>query len=181
MQHSCLCCRTFVSTPTFGAWQGSMPYSEWAMKKQLQKLLMQFCDIPGVLEVLDVPVNFQFEIGPHSRPAPLHNERGVYLFFRNQEWLRVGQTGYSQRFTSQHYGTKRAGSSFSRDVWANRIAFGFEGDIEDVGQWIFQYTGRANIRIPAHANAASVGRLLEAFLHLHLKPRFEGRRELFTL
>jgi hypothetical protein len=40
---------------------------------------------------------------------------------------------------------------------------------------LFQNFGRANIRLAAqHGNA--INRLLEAYLHLHLNPRFEGRR-----
>jgi hypothetical protein len=148
------------------------------MKEQLQNLLVQFGGIPGVQEVLPTPINFQFEIAPHTRPTPLpKGQRGVYLFFRNQSWLRVGQTGYSPRFTSQHYGTKRAGSCFAKDIWANRDEFGYEGEIDQVDAWILQNFGRANIRIPAQPDAASVGRLLESFLHLHLQPRFEGRRK----
>ena len=121
------------------------------------------------------PLSLQFEAGPHTRPTPLRNERAVYLFFRGQEWLRIGQTGYSQRFTSQHYGTNRAGSTFAADIWNNREQFGFAGDEERIDTWIFENFGRANIRLPAeHGDAMT--RLLEAFLHLNLNPRFEGRR-----
>jgi hypothetical protein len=145
------------------------------MEQQLRELLLQFSLVHGVQGVLPVPINFQFQIGPHTRPLPLRDEMGVYLFFRGQDWLRIGQTSYSPRFTSQHYGTRRAGSSLARDVWANRQEFGFEGPEEQIDVWLFQNFGRANIRIAAHHGNA-INRLLEAFLHLHLNPRFEGRR-----
>lgn len=138
-------------------------------------MLERFLQVHGVRGVLPAPIDIQFEAGPHTRPAPLRDERAVYLFFKDREWLRVGQTGYSQRFTSQHYGTRRAGSMFAADVWNNRRDFGFEGDEAQIGLWLLANFGRANIRIPAfHGDAMS--RFLEAFLHLHLNPKFEGRR-----
>ena len=145
------------------------------METQLRDLLDRFHEIHGVQGVLRVPLELEFEAGPHERPAPLRNQRAVYLFFRGQEWLRIGQTGYPQRFTSQHYGTKRASSTFALDDWNNREEFGFEGDEERIGDWLLENFGRANIRVPAeHGDAMT--RLLEAFLHLHLNPRFEGAR-----
>lgn len=145
------------------------------IERQLRLLLDRFLEVHGVQGVLPIPLNFQFETGPHTRPAPLRDERGIYLFFRDNEWLRIGQTGYSQRFTSQHYGTRRAGSTFAADLWNNREHFGFEGDEARIDAWILENFGRANIRIPARDGDA-MSRLLEAFLHLNLRPRFEGRR-----
>lgn len=146
-----------------------------AIEQQLRALLDRFLEIHGVHGVVPAPIPLQFKAAPHTRPGPLRHERGVYLFFRDQEWLRIGQTGYSPRFTSQHYGTRRAGSTFARDVWTNRNDFGFDGAEEQVGDWIFQNIGRANIRIPnQHGDAMTL--LLEVFLHVHLNPRFEGRR-----
>ncbi|WP_206540103.1 hypothetical protein, partial [Leisingera sp. ANG-Vp] len=52
-----------------------------------------------------------------------------------------------QRFTSQHYGTKRAGSTFAADVWNNREHFGFEGEEERIDDWVLENFGRANIRV----------------------------------
>ena len=145
------------------------------MQEQLRELLVHFLRIHGVLGVVQAPLNIQFENGPHTRPRPLHNQIGVYLFFRDNEWLRVGQTSYSPRFTSQHYGTRRAGSTFARDIWVNRQEFGYQGQEGQIGTWLLQNFGRANIRLDSqHGDAMS--KLLEAYLHLHLSPRFEGRR-----
>lgn len=146
------------------------------MEQILRELLDRFVEIHGVQDLNLPPLQLEFEDGPHTRPTPLQNARGVYLFFRDQEWLRIGQTGYSPRFTSQHYGTRRAGSTFAKDIWVNRIEFGFDGAEQDIGDWILDNFGRANVRLPGEENDAA-SRMLEAFLHLHLKPRFEGRRE----
>ncbi len=146
-----------------------------AMKATLEDLLSQFLEIHGVAD-LDLPtLSVEFECPPHSRPSVLKDEIGVYAFFRDGEWLRIGQTTYPQRFTSQHYGTRRANSNFAKDLWLNSEEFGFDGLENEIGEWIFQTFGRANIRLPKkHGDALS--KLLEAFLHLNLKPRFEGRR-----
>jgi hypothetical protein len=146
------------------------------IENQLNDLLNRFREIHGVANILQMPLVTQFQSGPHIRPSPLKNERGVYLFFQNQVWLRIGQTGYSPRFTSQHYGTKRAGSTFAADIWANRLEFGFAGDETQIGTWIMGNFGRANVRISNDPDGF-ISRLLEAYLHLHLKPRFEGSRK----
>jgi hypothetical protein len=108
----------------------------WSRSTAYTELLRRFLQVHGVQGVLPAVLNFQFEAGPHARPEPLRAERGIYLFFKNQEWLRVGQTSYSPRFTSQHYGTQRAGSTFAADVWNNREEFGFDGDEGDLDVWI---------------------------------------------
>lgn len=146
-----------------------------AMEEQLRQLIIQFLTIHGVQGVVQPPLPLQFENAPHTRPGPLRNQIGVYLFFKDEEWLRVGQTSYSPRFTSQHYGTRRAQSNFARDIWANRQEFGYQGQEDQIDTWLLQNFGRANIRLDAwHGDAMS--RFLEAYLHLHLSPRFEGRR-----
>lgn len=145
------------------------------MKQRIRFLLDRFVEIHGVRDLCLQPLQLDFEGGPHTRPKALGSDRGVYLFFRDREWLRIGQTGYSQRFTSQHYGTRRANSTFAKDIWGDRKYFGFEGTEEEIGDWLFQNFGRANVRLPGHKGDA-LSRLLEAFLHLNLSPRFEGRR-----
>lgn len=145
------------------------------MEEQLIELLAQFRRVHGVQGILPEQIDLQFEGGPHTRPRPLRDQMAVYLFFRERVWLRIGQTSYSPRFTSQHYGTNRSGSTFAKDVWANRVEFGFRGPEGQIDDFLFQNFGRANIRIPADRGNA-INRLLEAFLHLHLNPRFEGRR-----
>jgi hypothetical protein len=145
------------------------------MQSELQQLLDHFANIHGVKGAPFLPLHLDFQSGSHKRPAPLRNERAVYLFFQEGAWLRIGQTGYSPRFTSQHYGTRRAGSNFALDIWKNRREFGYTGQEDDISNWIFENFGRANIRVP-QVFGPELTQLLEAFLHMNLKPRFEGRR-----
>lgn len=145
------------------------------MRARLQAILTEFEAIPGVADAVQTPLTIEFSVAPHPRPTPLRNQSAVYLFFRGEQWLRIGQTNFSTRFTSQHYGTKRAGSSFAKDVWLNRADFGYDGVEDDLPAWIPANFGRANIRLP-NQQSDRLSRLLEAFLHFKLAPRFEGKR-----
>ena len=121
-------------------------------------------------------VEVSFSDNGHERPRPLRaRERAVYAFFQGQTWLRIGQTGHSPRFTSQHYGTGRANSTFAKDLWNNREEFGYNGPEDTIGEWIFDTFVRANLILPAQW-PATVSPLVESYLHYRLHPRFEGRR-----
>ena len=146
-------------------------------RSTLDAVLRDFQRFPGFVQAHDW-TQLTVECSPHNhrRPRPLRDgERAVYGFFRGQEWLRIGQTGHSPRFTSQHYGTGRAGSTFARDIWNHRAEFDFDGREEDIGPWIRANFGRANIIFPGCWPAA-MPPFLEAYLHYRLRPRFAGRR-----
>jgi len=149
------------------------------MRSILDGILWDFQRIPGLVQSDEwSKVAVQFCVNSHTRPKPLRDgERAVYAFFQGTTWLRIGQTNYSARFTSQHYGTKRANSTFAQDIWKNKDEFGFTGTEKNIGEWIFSNVGRANIVLPAHWPDA-VAILLEVYLHYRLSPRFEGRRQL---
>ena len=148
------------------------------MSLQLDSVLNDFKRIPCLVQARQWHlVQVEFYDAPHQPPGPLRGRQAAYLFFRGQEWLRIGQTGYRSRFTSHHYGTRRSGSTFAKDVWTNRTDFGFRGRESEVGDWIKQNCGRANVILPANRDwPKSVLVLLESYLHYRLKPRFEGRR-----
>ena len=126
-------------------------------------------------------IDFDFKYNPYERPRPLEpNQRAIYIFFKADQWLRIGQTDYSARFTSQHYGTKRAKSTLAKDIRDHGSEFGFDETEEQIGNWILLNCGRANLRLPAQGvepkACESFAKLLESYLHYRLNPRFEGRR-----
>lgn len=147
------------------------------MKDQLDSVLSDFKRIPCLAQAKEWHlVQEAFSDAPHEQPPRLRpDQQAAYLFFRGQDWLRIGQTAQPARFTSQHYGTKRVGSSFATDVWKNRVDFGFKGEECKVGDWIKQHCGRANVILPA-CWPRTVLLLLESYLHYRLTPRLEGRR-----
>ena len=148
-----------------------------SVREELSVVLSDFRRIPAIREMSHwQDVEFEFCEAPHTRPRPLAaTQQAVYLFFLGAEWLRIGQTSHSARFTSQHYATGRAPSALAQDIWKNGQEFGFGGGEQDVGAWIMQNCGRANVRMPV-GWPKEVGRLLESYLHYRLRPRFEGKR-----
>ncbi|WP_303489801.1 hypothetical protein [Shimia thalassica] len=146
------------------------------MKMQLGRLLVRFFQTWGVKGKFDRRrVVVEFDNAPHPRPTPLRGQVAVYLFFKGDAWLKVGKATYPARFTSQHYGTNRSGSSIAKDIWSCREEFGFQGEEAAIDVWLCENLGRANIRAPEEYGDRFV-KYLEAFLHFHLQPRFEGRR-----
>ena len=148
------------------------------MRRRLEDVLNDFKSIPCLAEAprWDL-VRVEFCDAPHAQPRrKLRNgQHAIYLFFRGQEWLRVGKTSQNARFVSHHYGINRAGSTLAKDVCKNRSELGFDGGDEDVGDWIKGSCGRANVLL-AVGWPESVSLLLESYLHYRLTPRFEGRR-----
>ena len=126
-------------------------------------------------------IDFDFQSAPHERPQPLrNNQRAIYVFFKDDQWLRIGQTGYSARFTSQHYGVRRAGSALAKDIRDHGGAFGFSGSDNEVGDWIIENCGRVNLWLPVQGVEPKAyeyfAKLLESYLHYRLNPEFEGRK-----
>lgn len=149
-----------------------------SMRSLFAGVLCDFQRIPGLVESSEwSKVVLQFSANRHTRPKPLRNkQQAVYAFFQGTIWLRIGKTSYSQRFTSQHYGTGRSGSALAKDIWENRKDFSFVGNEEEIHEWIFSNVGRADIVMPAHWPGAVVT-LLESYLQHRLRPRFQGRRQ----
>ena len=146
------------------------------MWEQLEQCLSDFFKGWEVLEpdgkkrskLILKEIDFDFKYNPHERPRPLEpNQRAIYIFFKADQWLRIGQTDYSARFTSQHYGTKRAKSTLAKDIRDHGSEFGFDGTEEQIGNWILLNCGRANLRLPAQGvepkACESFAKLLESY------------------
>jgi hypothetical protein len=110
---------------------------------------------------------------PKQQPA---GTMGVYGFWGDGRWLKIGKAGPQSgaRYTSQHYNLGSAQStlagSLANDPHMLTIA---EFDSQAPGTWIKAATHRINILMPASRQPALLS-LLEAFLHLRLRPRYEG-------
>ena len=130
------------------------------------------------LEKLD----FCFQYAPHKKPRSIgNNQRAIYIFFKDDNWLRIGQTGDPNRFKNQHYGVAKGNSTLAKNIQDNAGEFGWSGTNNDeIRHWILGSCGRANLRLPAQGVEPEVSeyfaKLLESYLHYRLKPRFEGRR-----
>lgn len=113
---------------------------------------------------------------PHKPPSRLPaGSMAVYGFWGDGCWLKIGMAGAKSqaRFCSQHY---RAGSALSTLagslVGDPRMAALAGFDATDAGEWIRSATHRVNIFLPS-SQPRELLALLEAFLHLRLRPRYE--------
>ncbi len=119
----------------------------------------------------------EFCDAPHSAPKRLPTGRvAVYGFWCGGAWLKVGKVGpkSNARYTSQHYLPGSAISTLAGSLTKcpeMRSTTGFVA--ERPGDWIRRSTCRVNILIPERYNGAFLS-LLEAYLHVRLKPRYEG-------
>ena len=126
-------------------------------------------------------IDFDFQYAPHERPQPLrNNQRAIYAFFKDDQWLRIGQTDHPGRFRNQHYGVAKRNSTLANDIRDHAGEFGLTGTNDEIRNWILGSCGRANLRLPAQGVKPEVSeyfaKLLESYLHYRLDPRFEGHR-----
>jgi hypothetical protein len=138
-------------------------------------------DFQTVTELAQFPLGgneFQIEYleSPHKPPSRLPSGKmAVYGFWHEGEWLKIGMAGPNSnaRYTSQHYNPNSAQSNLARalcdDVrMANRPGF----DSAAPGNWIKSRCNRVNILLDSKHGGLPLA-MLEAFLHLRLRPRYE--------
>ena len=117
----------------------------------------------------------EFLCAPH-KPKPLPKGRvAVYGFWFDGTWLKIGRTGENSnaRYVSQHY-TGSAQSTLAGSIREDRLMQSISGlDGEARAAWIKRETSRVNILVPSTSSKALMS-LLEAFLHVRLRPRYEG-------
>lgn len=122
-------------------------------------------------------VSIDFLNSPHTPPSKIPaGKMAVYAFWWNGSWLKVGKVGPKShaRYTSQHYNPNSSGSNLAKslvkDTRMNTVT-GFGS--QNPGGWIQASTSRVNILIPSTRNKELLS-LLESFLHVRLKPLYEG-------
>ena len=160
------------------------------MKEQLDQCLGDFFEGWKLLEpdpgkrskLCRKKLDYCFQCAPHKRPKTRlrRHQRAIYIFFKDNRWLRIGQTDHDGRFRNQHYGIAKGNSTLANDIRDNPGEFGFSGSDNEIPSWILKNCGRANLRLPVQGVEPKVSeyfaKLLESYLHYRLNPRFEGRR-----
>ena len=102
---------------------------------------------------------------------------GVYGFWYDDAWLKIGKVGPNSknRYTYQHYNLGSARSTFPGSLMGDsKMAPIVGSDRSSINAWIRTSTCRVNILLPAKRQPELLS-LLEAFLHLRLRPRYEGQ------
>lgn len=118
----------------------------------------------------------EFLPAPHRQPSSLPaGKMAIYAFWWENQWLKIGEAGPKSgaRYISQHYtgsALSTLAGSLASDPRMQNVA-GF--DRLNPGEWIRRSTCRVNILVPAQRRRDEL-LLLEKFLHVRLKPRYEG-------
>lgn len=113
---------------------------------------------------------------PHRPPShlPLGN-MAVYGFCVDGHWLKIGLAGpkSNARYTSQHYNPNSALSTLAASILRDpSISINSDFNSGAPGDWIKSACGRVNILLDSRHGLLLLA-LLEAFLHVRLKPRYE--------
>jgi hypothetical protein len=113
---------------------------------------------------------------PHKSPSGLpKGKMAVYGFWYSGEWLKVGMAGpkSNARYTSQHYSPNSAASTLAGSLLkSSGISERAHFNRDTVGDWIKSNCHRVNILLNSNHGMLLL-RLLESFLHLYLRPRYE--------
>ena len=121
----------------------------------------------------------EFLPAPHRRPRSLpRGKMAVYGFWFDGCWLKIGMVGPNSgpRYTSHHYGFNAPSTlakSLRRDVAMRNIIGLGEHSPAEWGQWVERETSRLNILLPSSRDRNLLS-LLEAFLQVRLRPKYEG-------
>lgn len=151
--------------------------TDW--RDDIQKTVGAFLTVAELAgdSISNAAITTEFLSASHSPPTRLPSGKmAVYGFWGDGEWLKIGKAGPNSnaRYTSQHYNPDSAPSTLAGSLRSDKrmsVVAGF--DPRTPGAWIRASTHRVNILIAVHRRKELLS-LLEAFLHLRLKPRYEG-------
>lgn len=122
----------------------------------------------------------EYRAAPHTPPSALPaGKMGIYGFYYPdaERWLKIGKVGPNSapRWISHHY-WESAPSTLSKSIRSDpEMAEAAILDKHRRSEWIKKHTCRANIIVSASVDQSLLSQL-EQILHLHLNPKYEGRR-----
>jgi hypothetical protein len=121
-------------------------------------------------------IHVEYLAAPHTplRHLPT-GKMAVYGFWHGGEWLKIGMAGphSNARYTSQHYNPNSAGSTLASSLLNDPRMSNWPSFRPSAPRdWIKSATNRVNILLDSKHGPLLLA-LLEAFLHLRLRPRYE--------
>lgn len=152
--------------------------SDWI--KDINDALSNFIIVSQLAGVPITPQEFIVEYleAPHKPPARLPQDKmAVYGFYYKKEgkWLKIGMAGpkSNARYTSQHYNPNSARSSLAKSLLHDQDIRSSENFNDmNISSWIKANCNRVNILMDSKYDSKLLA-LLEAFLHVRLRPRYE--------
>jgi hypothetical protein len=150
--------------------------NDW--KADLESALNGFVKGAGLARASIRQEDIQVEYLEASHKPPSRLPKGkmaVYGFWLGSECLKIGIAGPSSiaRYTSQHYNPKSAQSTLAASLLKNTgISERSHFNQNSAGDWIKSNCHRVNILLDTNHGMLML-RLLESFLHLYFRPRYE--------
>jgi hypothetical protein len=136
---------------------------------------------PNQIEILDWGCS-------HTKATLPKGKMAVYIFFYNDECLKVGKAGPNSRprYSSHHYNPHNSGSNLSKSLLLDKKSPCDTKSKRTIGEWIKNNTRRINIlldeRLDEQMDEQQNKRLgmfvlnfVEAYFQVKFKPRYEGR------
>ena len=150
--------------------------SDW--KSEIENAITDFIKVAELAgePIRQEEINVEYLDCPHQQPRNLPSGKmAVYGFGMNNKWLKIGKVGPNSnaRYTSQHY-TGSAQSTLAGSLSSDREMEEIKGlGKYELSDWIKANTYRVNILISAEKPRELLS-LIEAFLHIRLRPKYEG-------
>jgi len=148
-------------------------------RKEVETAIDSFTTVAGLAGDSISIADFEIEYlpAPHHPPTRLPaGKMAVYGFWGDGAWLKIGKAGPNSnaRYTTHHYNPGSAQSTLAGSLMNDPRMLTVKGfDSRAAGDWIKLTTHRVNILLPSQRQKQLMA-LLEAFLHLRLRPRYEG-------
>lgn len=112
---------------------------------------------------------------PHSPQSLPTGMMGVYTFWYNGSFLKIGKAGpkSNARFFSQHYNPRSAQSTLAASILVDKNMRSKGITEENVGEWIRNNCRRIDILLDVSLGIFAL-ELVEAALHYKYEPTYEG-------
>lgn len=147
-------------------------------KSEIEKAISDFLTVAELAKekIEREEIEIEFLDAPHRSPTKLPSGyMAVYGFGKDEQWLKIGKAGPNSnaRYTSQHYtgsAMSTLAGSLSKDPKIPEVN---NLDKYELAEWIKVNTYRVNILISSEKSRKLLS-LIEAFLHLRSRPKYEG-------
>lgn len=112
---------------------------------------------------------------PHKSSTLPVGRMAVYSFIYQDRFLKIGKAGPNSnaRFNSQHYDPKNSQSNLAKSLLNDPKLVGLNLDAMTIKEWIKTNTRRIDFLVDATLGIFVLN-LIEAFLHLKYRPKYEG-------
>lgn len=112
---------------------------------------------------------------PHKTSTLPIGKMAIYSFIYQDDFLKIGKAGAKSnaRFNSQHYNPKNSQSNLAKSLLSDPELINLKLEEKSVSEWIKNNIRRIDFLIDATLEVFVLN-LIEAFLHLKYRPKYEG-------